>query len=227
MPTHLPALLPLLACLAACSRDAGEESTARAAADSATSATLARTAAAPGPPVALTQERDVDLTGDRAPELVRIAARGTRPESLAVTLTVRDSAGATLHRETWSSGAWLARIDPSVLTPAIADSLVRRRIDDVLGDGAVVRPATVDPRAVARDVAERTWRRGNGLADALPLPAAGLEAVQAAARDTTRVRALVAERRRQPALRWMLSDGHRAIAWSPTERRFVRVEQCC
>lgn len=210
----------------ACGGDARDERTQRAAADSTTQATIARTEATAGTPVALTQERDADLTGDRRAELLRVTARGTRPESLAVTLTVRDSGGATLYRQQWMSGTWLARLDPSVLTPAIADSLVRRRVDDVLGASAIAKPgaATVDPRAVAWDVAERRWRESHALADSLPLPAEGRDGIAVAARDTMRVRPLVAELRRQPTLGWLMGDARQAIAWSPTERRFVRVQ---
>ena len=227
----LPALL--LACgPLACggeSRDERDANLARATADSSSQATLARTAATTAPPVALTQERDADVTGDRKPELLRVTARGARADSLAVTLSVRDSAGATLYRRTWSSNVWLARSDPSVVTPAIADSIVRRRVDEVLGDAAIARAgsAVVDPRAVAWDVAEREWRRSNAIADSLPLPAAGYDAIAATARDTMRVRALVTELRRQPSLGWLAGDGREAIAWSPTERRFVRVQRCC
>ena len=226
----LSALLALATTLslAACGgRDEGE---ARAAADSASRAALARTEATAAPPVALTQERDADLTGDRVPELLRVTARGARPESLAVTLAVRDSGGTSLFRRTWSSGTWLARIDPSVLTPAIADSIVRRRVDDLLGDAAIVKSGStsIDPRAVAFDLAERRWREQHGLADSLALPADGQDAVTVAMADTTRdaarVRALVAELRRQPVLTWLEGDGRRAIAWSPKERRFVRVQ---
>lgn len=210
--------------LAGCGGDARDESTVRATADSASRATLARTEATLAPPVALTQERDADLTGDRVPELLRVTARGARPESLAVTLSVRDSAGATLYRRTWSSGTWLARIDPGVLTPAIADSIVRRRVDDLLGDDAVGKAGSVDAQAVSWDVAERRWRESHAIADSLPLHAAGHDAVTIAARDTARVRALVAELRRRPALSWLAGDRRQAIAWSPTERRFVRVQ---
>jgi hypothetical protein len=213
--------------LGACGSDARDESVTRATADSASQATLARTNAEPAPPVALTQERDADVTGDRVPELLRVTARGARPESLAVTLAVRDSGGATLYRRTWSSGTWLARIDPAVLTPAIADSIVRRRVEDLLGDAAIAKAGTVavDPRAVAWDVAERRWRESHALADSLPLPAEGHDGVTVAARDTTRVRALVQELRRQPVLSWLEGDTRQAIAWSPRERRFVRVQR--
>ena len=203
-----------------------DEGVRLAAADSATQATLARTEASAAPAMSLTQERDADVTGDRRPELLRVTARGARPESLAVTLTVRDSGGATLYRQSWSSGVWLARVAPSVLTPAIADSLVRRRGDDVLGDAAIAKPGAApgDPRAVALDVAERRWRESHALADSLPLPAEGRDGIAVAARDTTRVRTLVAELRRQPTFGWLMGDGRAAIAWSPTERRFVRVQ---
>lgn len=211
---------------ATCGGDARDERTARATADSASRATLARTDATVAPPVALTQERDADVTGDRVPELLRVTARGARPESLAVTLSVRDSSGATLFRRSWGSGVWLARIDPGLLTPAIADSIVRRRVDDLLGDAAIAKPSAVpvDPQAVSWDVAERRWRASHALADSLALPADGHDAIMTAARDTTRVRALVAELRRQPALTWLAGDRRQAIAWSPTERRFVRVQ---
>ena len=212
--------------VAGCGGEMADESATHAAADSASRATLARTNAAPAPPVALTQERDADVTGDRVPELLRVTARGARPESLAVTLSVRDSGGASLYRRTWSSGTWLARIDPAVLTPAIADSIVRRRVEDVLGDAALARAGAVavDARAVSWDVAERRWRESHGLADSLPLPADGRDGVMVAARDTTRVRALVQELRKQPVLSWLAGDGRQAIAWSAAERRFVRVQ---
>lgn len=134
----------LLLVLAACG--GGDATADSAAADSARRASLATADAAVGPPTSITQETEADLTADGTPELVRVTARGARPESLAVTLVVLDRAGAReLHREQWSSGAWLARIDPAVLTPAIADSIVRRRVDDVLGDSAVVPGAKGAP----------------------------------------------------------------------------------
>ena len=227
---HLALLGLALGAATACGDDARDgvrdEAVRGAAADSATRAALARAEASRAPAMALTQERDADVTGDRRPELLRVTARGARPESLAVTLMVRDSGGATLYRQTWSSGVWLARVAPSVLTPAIADSLVRRRVDDVLGDAAIAKPgaAPVDPRAVALDVAERRWRESHALPDSLPLPAEGRDGIAVAARDTTRVGALVAELRRQPTFGWSMGDGRAAIAWSPTERRFVRVQ---
>jgi hypothetical protein len=109
---------------------------------------------------------------------------------------------------------------------------VRRRVDELLGDDAITRPATpnatvVDARVVALDVAERAWRTSNRVADTIALPAVSRDAIAAAARDTMRVRALVAELRRQPSLGWLQGDGRQAIAWSPTERRFVRVRRCC
>jgi hypothetical protein len=224
--------LATAATLAGCGGDVRTEREQVVAQDSARRAAIASTEATAAPPIALTHERDADLTGDRIPELLRVTARGTRPESLAVTLSVRDSSGATLYRESWMAGTWLARIDPAVLTPAIADSIVRRRIDDLFGDDAITRPATpnptvVDPRVVALDVAERRWRASNRVADSIALPEGGRDAIAAAARDTLRVRALVAELRRQPSLGWLQGDGRQAIAWSPTERRFVRVRRCC
>lgn len=139
-----PTLALVALALAACG--GGDVTADSAAADSARRASLATADATVGPPTSITQEKEADLTADGTPELVRVTARGPRPESLAVTLVVLDRAGVQeLHREQWSSGAWLARIDPGVLTPAIADSIVRRRVDETLGDSAIVAGAKGAP----------------------------------------------------------------------------------
>lgn len=105
---------------------------------------------APPPPVAVAEEpaaapapwyrraRALDLTGDGRADSVRLEARGTRPDSLDVTLTLVVG-GVEKHREGWGSSYELALVDSAVRVGPEAGEILRAKLDTVLAS-VVVRP---------------------------------------------------------------------------------------
>jgi hypothetical protein len=120
---------------------------------------------------------------------------------------------------------------------------VRARLDALLADAAFEPlPEAAAPRtavaadaarldAVRYDVAEHEVRQARAVPLGDPLPADAHDAVEAAARapaTTSRATTLARELRDRPTFRYHAGGEARyAMAWSPRERRFVRVYACC
>jgi hypothetical protein len=114
-------------------------------------------AAEAGPPAAAAEAdpwyrraRTLDLTGDGRADEVRLEARGTRPDSLDVVLTLVVD-GRAAHREAWGSGYELALEDASVRAGAAAGEVLRARLDAVLASVTLRRLDDPSVRLMAED----------------------------------------------------------------------------
>ena len=105
--------------------------------------------------------RALDLTGDGRADSVRLEARGTRPDSLDVILTLV-VAGVERHREAWGSSYELALVDSAVRAGPAAAGVLRARLDSVLASAVVRRLDAPAVRLMAEDSAV--------LADLVPRP---------------------------------------------------------
>jgi hypothetical protein len=226
------------ACLAvACSTPADRPS-----ADSASTATPAPAAPSPaatdsgGGAVHIARERRIDLTGDGAPEHLTLVAHGPRYDSLDVRLEIRGSDDAVLYAADWGSEMYF-KYEPAA---GQADSTIRRKVtallDRVLSDTAFVRPrggrgngpVVADTSTIRYDVAEQTWRTSHGVAPFAPLPTSAYGAIDSVRVDMARVQRIAGEVAAAPTFTYF-SGGEltRTLAWSPSERRFVRIFECC
>lgn len=96
--------------------------------------------------------RALDLTGDGRADSVRLEARGTRPDSFAITLLfVVD--GVEAHRERWGSSYELALADSAARTGSGAERFLRARLDSVLASVVVQRLDAPGVRLMAEDSA--------------------------------------------------------------------------
>jgi hypothetical protein len=179
--------------------------------------------------------RSVDFAADGHPFTVTVDGRGPRADSMQVRLRI--TRGDTVyHRADWTTALY-GRYDAR---PVAADSSRRRaeaQLARVLADDALRPTANFLGGASDRDrmlretigfdVAVAAERRRLGLtpADSLPLAAANSPPP---VDDTTRVRTLATELRSALALRYFTGgEATYAVAWSPTEGRFVTVYACC
>ena len=96
--------------------------------------------------------RTLDLTGDGRADSVRLAALGTRPDSLAVALTIMVD-GVEKHREEWGSSYEVMLHDTAGGGPARLDALVRARLDTVLASVIVEPLSAPSVRLMAEDSA--------------------------------------------------------------------------
>ena len=185
--------------------------------------------------VCFRDERSWDAAGDGHPFTIAVEGRGPRQDSMNVVLRI--TRGDTVfHRATFNTVMY-GRYDAA---PAAADSARRRtehQLGRLLADSAFRPTAELLGGAGDRDrafrdvvafdvsVAEERRRRRLGPTARLP------ESVRQSPKpttDTARVRALATELRDRPAFRYFAGgEATYAVAWSPTERRFVVVYSCC
>ena len=185
--------------------------------------------------VCFRDERSWDAAGDGRPFTIAVEARGARPDSMNVVLRI--TRGDTVfHRATFNTVMY-GRYDAA---PAAADSARRRaetQLGRLLADSAF-RPTSAllggagdrdgaFRDVVAFDVSVAEERRRRRLGPTARLPESVAQSPRPTA-DTARVRALAAELREREAFRYFTGgEATYAIAWSPTERRFVVVHSCC
>ena len=82
--------------------------------------------------------RTLDLTNDGRADSVLLQAVGTRPDSLAITLSFIVD-GANKHREAWGSSYELVVVDSAARAGSGVDTLLRARLDSVLASVIVQR----------------------------------------------------------------------------------------
>ena len=229
--------LALVAAVPACTpspgRDrAADSSVARPAADRPSAAAAAPAAA---DTAAFHRERVVDFARDGHPFTIVVDARGPAADSLQVRLRIVRG-DTVFHRADWTTRLY-GTYDARPVSPDSSRRRARAQLDRILSDsafrpvpaflgGARDRDALLR-EAIAFDVAVDAERTRLGLthADSLPLAAAQSPPPTT---DSARVRALVAELRDVPAVRYHTGgEATYTIAWSPSERRFVTVVACC
>jgi hypothetical protein len=189
-----------------------------------------------GGAVHVARERRIDLTGDGAPEHLTLLADGPRYDSLDVRLEIRGNDDAVLYADDWGSEMYF-KYEPAA---GQADSTIRRKVvallDRVLSDTAFVRPRggrgnspiVADTSAIRYDVAEQTWRASHGVAPFAPLPTSAYGAIDSVRVDPARIQRIAGELAAAPTFTYF-SGGEltRTLAWSSSERRFVRLFECC
>lgn len=162
-----------------------------------------------------------DLTGDGIPELLSLTGTGVTIDSLQVTFTI-SSSGHTLYSDTWSM---TRTVGFDAGRRVLSDAELQTRLRDFGGwffeESQFMRPdqflarlrsdarlhIAEIPSLIARE------RRSQGVVDSLISPAAAWEAIRAA-----------------PVTVFQYSvggDAVTAIVWSPTDRRFYDIFDCC
>jgi hypothetical protein len=199
--------------------------------------------AASSTPAAFQDSTSRDLTGDGAPERLTLRAVGSRFDSLAVALEIRDGrTGALLHSARWNSRDYFKYARPDRKPESAArEADVRGYLGEVFAKGAFVTPRmtlpggrieNIDTGVVRYHLMELDWRRAHGVADTASTPPAA--ETELAARPATsaalraRTDAVIAELRGRPT--FTLFEGgelRNTIAWSDREHAFVRVFSCC
>ena len=179
--------------------------------------------------------RTFDFAGDGRPFRIDVDARGPTPDSLRVVLRV--TRGDTVfHRAAWSSTLY-GRYDAHAVSPDSARRRAAALLARLVSDSAFVPARTLlrgasdaDAmlrEAIAFDVRVDAERRRRGLGPGDTLPVAARES-PAEVNDPPRVRALATELRDATAYRYFAGgEATYAVAWSPTEHRFVVVHACC
>src|SRR5687767_6959818 len=156
-----------------------------------------------------------DVTGDTIPEVLTLTGTGRTVESLLVTFTIASS-GQTLHSQSWR------------LTPASFDS--QRRISATeyherlgeYGGWFFAESRFMSPQAFLSWLEASTRRR-------VPLIPAVI-ARNMTPNDTVRARRIWDQMQRADITVFQFSPGGdriQFIGWSPIERRFYDLVECC
>jgi hypothetical protein len=179
----------------------------------------------------ITEELELDLTGDGTPERVELTVGGEDPRDLEMELTVFGREGAVLHTAAWSSAEYaeFRRAGAEEIPVWVASQSVRDRLEDLLGDDAV-RPLVedeIDQGRVRRELQLEEWRQERGFPASAPLTAEEEAEVGRIQVPEERVRELVGSLAGSPAFSYLAGESFRTIAWSPELGRFVTVVECC
>lgn len=184
-------------------------------------------------------ERHEDLTGDGSGEQLMVSAIGPSVDSLDVRLEIRTAGDSLLYVARWSSSAYLKYLHGDSVTPALREREIKKQLRAVLADSAFgvgpTRTPRADPAAAAAlrdaidyDLREHAWRATHAVADTSPLPREGLEGMERTKVSSALVDSLVGELSAARSFRYFKGGEETyAIAWSPTQHRFVRVFACC
>jgi hypothetical protein len=184
-------------------------------------------------------ERREDLTGDGAAERLTVTANGPTVDSLDVRLEIRTAGDSLLYVARWNSSAYLKYLHGDSVTPALRDREIKKQLRAVLADSAFgagpTRAPSAAPSAVAAlrdaiayDLREHDWRAAHGVADTSPLPREGDQGVERTKVSSALVDSLAGELGAARSFRYFKGGEETyAIAWSPTQHRFVRVFACC
>ena len=183
-----------------------------------------------------------DFTGDGRPEEVKIRARGTRSDALEVTLRIEDPRDSVLYSDRWSSAAYLkyadarTRADRRAVRALVQSELERVVADTNFGEpvAARLRRARNEERlaSLRYDVAEAIWQGRHRRAGEAGIPVSEIDSVEALVRtlrDPGRVQRLLADVNGTDRYFFYSRGGEDrlAVAWSPSERRFVKFWRCC
>ena len=190
--------------------------------------------------ISISRQRSEDLTGDGAPEMLTLAARGPAIDSLRVRLEIRSASDSLLYAATWDSHFYFQYVERASLSDAAADSIVRRHLDVVLGDTAFrVVPAatgrdtiqtTMMRDAIRYDIATHRLRTAHGIAPGEEVPPSAHDSINVLATAVRRaeIDALVDELRGRRSFTFFAGgEVTYSIAWSDREKRFVTVFSCC
>jgi len=190
-------------------------------------------------PIKYKRDRGFDFDGDGTGEQVSVTARGTSFDSLTIVLAITNMSRDTLWREEWHSLQYF-NYDPR---EGKADSTVARivmaHIDTLLTDDkfsqaglppqlshGVPRQTMLD--AVHYHLAELGWRKKAGLAPAPPTPSDAHSAISVDSIPMERANAVVDELMKRPSFTYHAGgEVTYAIAWSASQKAFVRVFSCC
>ena len=181
-----------------------------------------------------------DMTGDGQPEHFIVTAEGPRYDSLLVRLEIRSPSDSLLYTASWPSAGYFEYEDRAQMNDDEAARAVRKHLERLLADtafgtgpgigrGIDGRPAD-DLDAIRYDLAETRFRRSKHLPMNAPLPSGWWDDVHAVASHIpeSRLRPLANELRSRPSFRYYAGGEETyVIAWSPSERRFVRIFACC
>jgi hypothetical protein len=184
-------------------------------------------------------QRREDLTGDGAAEQLTVSAMGPAIDSLDVRLEIRAAGDSLLYLARWSSAAYLKYLHGDSVTAQMRESEIKKQLRAVLADSAFGTGPGRAPRgnraamtamrdAIEYDLREHDWRSAHAVADTSPLPTAGYEGMERTKVSSALVDSLVGELSGARSFRYFKGGEETyAIAWSPTQHRFVRVFACC
>jgi hypothetical protein len=183
--------------------------------------------------------RREDLTGDGAAEQLTVSAIGPSVDALDMRLEIRAPSDSLLYLARWNSSAYLKYVHGDSVTPEMRDREIKKQLRAVLADSAFgagpTRVPSATPAAAAAlrdaieyDLREHDWRAAHAVADTSPLPPAGYQGVERTKVSAALVDSLVGELGAARSFRYFKGGEETyAIAWSPTQHRFVRVFACC
>lgn len=191
------------------------------------------------------RDRHFDFTGDGHAEEIKIRARGQRSDALEVTLRIEDPRDSVLYADRWTSDAYLKYTDArtrgdrrvvratvqAALEGVVADSALGAAVAERLRRGAQ-SASNNRAEAVERDVVESIWRQRHGMPRDSAIHPRDYDSLEALARlrpDRSRVRRILGEAASTDRYFMYYRGGEEtiALAWSPSERRFVRIWHCC
>jgi hypothetical protein len=183
--------------------------------------------------------RREDLTGDGAAEQLTVSAIGPSVDALDVRLEIRAASDSLLYLARWNSLAYLKYVHGDSVTPEMRDREIKKQLRAVLADSAFgagpTRVPSAAPAAAAAlrdaieyDLREHDWRAAHAVADTSPLSPEGYQGVERTKVSAALVDSLVGELGAARSFRYFKGGEETyAIAWSPTQHRFVRVFACC
>jgi hypothetical protein len=184
-------------------------------------------------------ERREDLTGDGAAERLSVSAAGANVDALDVRLEIRAATDSLLYVARWNSAAYLKYLHGDTVTAAMREREIKKQLRAVLADTAFGVGPTRTPRADAAsaaalhdaieyDLREHDWRAAHAVADTTPLPPEGYAGIEHTRVSPALVDSLAGELGTARSFRYFKGGEETyAIAWSPTQHRFVRVYACC
>ena len=187
-------------------------------------------------------EKYRELDGDEEnPERLVATASGTPWDSLKVRFEIRTSKDAILYRHEWPADSYLKYADdgaPLDSTRVLAET--RKQLNLIFADSQFITGSAtasntgqldVDIEAIRHDLAEHQYRTTKKLARWSPISGSDAWAdINDIAKTIplTRLNAIAAETRDKPAFRyWAGGEETYVVAWSPTEKRMVRIAACC
>ena len=182
------------------------------------------------------RSRILDATGDGLPDTLRLTARGTRTDSLRVTLVVRSREGESLLAS-WLSDYDLIDPPDEVRTPGPArDSTLRAWYDRVL-DEAAVEPFADTTLGKPWVPKPPFWDCQDNVHNCLMIqmierehPRVRYDSLVGLPFDTVTARRVVAELASRKLVALTYSYGYEStetVIWSPLLRKFLYVFSCC
>jgi hypothetical protein len=180
----------------------------------------------------VTEEFEIDLTGDGVPEEVVVSVHGEDPAALEIEMSVVGRREAIQYTSVWSSADYpeieQARARDE-LTPWVAGQAVRERLQDLLAEESI-QPLTlgdIDPAAVRRELRFEEWRLERGLPASMPLTPEEEAQLATVVVPDDRVQEVLTALPGRPGLTYVAGSQLRTIAWSTGLDRFITVSSCC